>query len=370
MPKFLRLFVLLAGFLPYAAKLPYMFHAWRSSPQDRLDWIFVTLFALLFPAVWLRTRKRQPAFGIDYYALFLLIPALLGYGLFFYMRINAGQIASGIVIAFAVFQLLYGSQNAHRLLPAFGILALGVTSSTYWINYFVANFPLHVPGLAIKAIAAVLLFLWLLANCSRERKVRPGSLLFTVAVGLALLCIWQNNQAAMQTGSPVILSLSEGETGGYLSRRQEVTADDIRFFGADSRIDKYYYVADTDSFHILALTCGENVNSIHPASHCLRGAGWTVHSENIITTEIGGKTFHVNEIAAQKQNVTVLLWAWYTNERSSTGSFINFRRTWNRSDVWRTYQVMTSLQNFTPESRNAARLRMQTFLQSLAKPAY
>ncbi len=368
MPKLLRLSLLSIGFLPYLVKLPYMFHAWRSSPQDNLDWIFILLFAFLFPAVSLRNNKCKPIARPDYYALFLLVPALLGYGLFLHARINAAQIASGIAIAFAVLWLLGGGRNAYRLLPAFGILALGTTSSTYWISYFVSGFPLSVSGFAIKTIAAIILLLWLVLSHFRPKTIRPGTLLFTAAAGVALLFVWQSNRMGMQKDAPVILTLSEGRMGDYLSRRQEPTADDIRFFGADSRIEKYYYVSDTEGFHILALTCGENVNSIHPASHCLRTSGWTIHFENTTATEIAGKAFHVNEIVAERDNATVLLWVWYANERFSTGSFLHFRRAWNREDAWHTYQVMTSLRNSTPESRTAARLRMQAFLQLLAAP--
>lgn len=363
MPRYLRFTLLFAGFLPYAVKLPYMFRAWTVSPQDRYDWIFILLFAMLFPSVWMLTRKRRQVTGMDCHALILLIPAFLGYGAALYESINAVQILCGIAIAFSVFWLIYGGQNTYRMFPTFAMLALGVTSTTYWINYFIAS--AHIlSGLVIKLILAAILLLWLISNYLWEKKVKSGTILFAGAVCVVLLLTWQNSKATTQSGAAVMLKLSEGKHGTYLGRCQELTAEDIRFFGTDNRLEKYYYIADVNGIFVLAITCDRNVNSIHPASHCLRSSGWTVLSEEIIQTEIDHKSFYVDEIVTEKSDTPFLLWVWYSNSRFSTGSFMYFRRMWNRHEVWHTYQVMIPMQENNPENIKKARQGLKAFLET------
>ncbi|WPJ96834.1 hypothetical protein SH580_03830 [Coraliomargarita algicola] len=366
MPRYLRFILLFIGFVPYGAKLPYMFLAWRDSPQDRFDWIFVALFTVLFPLVWLLTRKRQEVATVDYTVLIVLIPSLIGYAITMYAAINALQIICGISIAFSVFWLIYGGQNAYRVLPSFGLLFLGVTSTTYWINYYVGD-PGMMSGYIIKFATALILLAWLTLNILWERKVQTRSLLYSGAVCLTLLYIWQSEESSSEQGAPVVLELSAGKSGTYLGQSQEVTESDIRFFGEDSEIEKYYYIGDSDGIYILALTCGSKINSIHPASHCLRTSGWTIHSEEIFKTTLDEDTVYISEIVAESQNMTYLFWVWYTNPEFSTGSFVHFRKEWKRNVTWNTYQLMIPLNDKEdPQALIKARKEIQSLIKTLA----
>ncbi|CAA6677588.1 MULTISPECIES: exosortase/archaeosortase family protein [unclassified Lentimonas] len=366
MPRYLRFILLLIGFIPYAAKVPYMLRAWSDSPQDRFDWIFVSMFALLFPLAWLKTRKRMQVAAVDYAVLIVLLPALLGYGAAVYATINALQILCGIAIAYSVFWLIYGGQNAYRMLPVFALLTLGITSTTYWINYYVGD-PGMTSGYLIKFTTAGILLLWLAVNLRWETKVQTRSLLYSGAVCLAILYIWQSEETSSQKGAPVILQLSEGKTGPYLGQTQEVTADDIRFFGEDSVIEKFYYIGDASGIYILALTCGRKINSIHPASHCLRSSGWTILSEEILKTSIDEDALYLTEIVAESQNQTYLFWVLYSNSEFSTGSFVHFRKEWNRDETWHTYQLMIPLESEESQSLIKARKEILALLQDTKK---
>lgn len=366
MPRYLRFLLLIAGFVPYVVKLPYIMRAWDNSPQDRLDWVFVLLFAILFPLVWMLTRKRKEVAKADFYVLIVLLPAVFGYAASIHMGINAIQIICGIAIAYSVFWLIYGGQNAYRVLPAFALLGLGVTSTTYWINhYFDSSQIIH--GFVIKAVFTGFLLLWLLVNYLREKQIETKTLLFGGAVCVASFLIWQSSALSTETGPAIVLNLSEGKVGPYLGQSQEVTAEDIRFFGEDSEVEKFYYIGSEDGIYVLAITCGEKINSIHPASHCLRSSGWTVVSEEIIRTGVSGPTSNVNEVIAEDANGRYVFWVWYTNMDFSTASFVHFRKKWKRDEIWRTYQVMVPLRGETSDVLVSARTQLREFIGVFAE---
>jgi hypothetical protein len=152
--------------------------------------------------------------------------------------------------------------------------------------------------------------------------------------------------------------------GNYLGQTQEVTANDIRFFGEDSEIDKYYYIGDSKGIYILALTCGSKINSIHPASHCLRTSGWTILTEEIFKTSLNEQDVYLTEIVAEHQNTPYLFWVWYTNSEYSTGSFVHFRKEWKRDITWRTYQFMVPLER---EDDNHSLIKARKEMLSLLK---
>ncbi|MBT63191.1 MAG: hypothetical protein CML13_08265 [Puniceicoccaceae bacterium] len=366
MPRYLRFTLLFIGFIPFGAKLPYMYRAWRDSPQDRFDWIFVTLFAILFPLVWIKTRKREEVATVDYTVLIVLIPSLLVYAAAMHMAINALQIICGICTAFSVFWLIYGGQNAYRVLPTFGLLFLGVTSTTYWVNYYVGD-PGMMSGHIIKFAAALILLAWQTINILWEKKVQTRSLLYSGAVLLAMLYIWQSEESSSEQGAPMVLSLTPGKVGTYLGQAQEVTENDIRFFGEDSEIEKFYYIGDDQGIYILALTCGSKINSIHPASHCLRTSGWVIHSEEILTANLHEEPVYITEIVAESQNAAYLFWVWYSNPDYSTGSFVHFRKEWQRDVTWHTYQLMIPLTNKDDASGLIqARKELRALLETVA----
>lgn len=344
MPRYLRLLLLLAGFLPYSLKLPYMFRAWRDSPQDENDWIFVLLFAVLFPLVWMLTRKRKEVSQADYTVLIFMVPALIGYAGAWVIGINALQILFGIAIAYAVFWFIYGGQNAYRVLPCYALLALGVTSTTYWINFYIES-PDMMRGLWIKLSCAGVLLLWLLLNFLKEQVVKTKTLLFSGTVCIVVIFIIVDEDVHSETGAPLILNLESGRVGPYISQSQEITPSDIRFFGEGSQIDKYYYIGKQSGTYILALTCGDQIHSIHPASHCLRSSGWTVLSEKILEYALTADTLFVNEIVAEYGGARQIFWVWYTNERFSTASFVNFRKSWDSRENWYTYQLMSPIES-------------------------
>jgi hypothetical protein len=343
-----------------------MARAWSESPQDRFDWIFVLTFLVFFPLVWMLTRKRKEVAKADFSVLIALIPSLAGYFFALQAGINALQIISGIAISYSMFWLIYGGQNAYRVLPIFAMLGLGVTSTTYWINYYVDS-PEIIHGVIIKFAIAVIFLVWLTLNFLREKIVQTRTLFFAGAVCIGLLFIWQSEETLSKPEAAVILNLTDGKVGPYLGQSQEVTADDIRFFGQDSLVEKFYYVGQEYGIHVLALTCGSKINSVHPASHCLRSAGWTVQSEAVRGIVLNENDFNINEVSAEYRGDAYLFWVWYSNPEISTASFVDFRKRWSSDVVWRTYQVMVPVGEMTEANLFEARRQLRSFLEVVSQ---
>lgn len=220
-------------------------------------------------------------------------------------------------------------------------------------------------GHLIKYAAALVLCLWLAVNFIWEKKVQTRTLLYAGAVVLTIFYVALSNSTTSKKGAPLLLPLAEGKNGGYLSQAQEVTVNDIRFFGEDSQIERYYYIGDGAGIHILGVTCGNKINSIHPASHCLRSSGWIILSEEIAKVNLAGEDVYLGEIIAQYQNAPCLFWVWYSNSEYSTGSFVHFRKDWSEDEIWHTYQIMVPLQGMELPELNTARKELLSLLKSL-----
>jgi hypothetical protein len=344
--------VIALGFVPLAIKLPYMLRAWRISPLDRFDWIFGVLFAAAVAVAARKVieRREKP----DAAALAALLPFFGLFVLSFAVSTNALGIAAGIAFSGATVWLAWGWRSAYTILPAYGILMLMCTSSTYWLTYF-----FKVDGLAAKAVLTILFGIWQAINIKWEHRVPREKFCFAAAATLAALMIWQTAASPAQT--PAFLpGFAAGSFGNYLGREQEITDADRRFFG-DSNIERYYFVSDSGAVNVLALDCGQNINQVHPASHCLRSSGWSILSEQLKEVSLHDHHLMLSEIVAVNEHSTLLVWVWYSNRRFSTGSFIDFRRSWRQQPDWYTYQISTPLDRNIEVSRR----RLSDFLQSI-----
>ncbi|MGE4565310.1 MAG: hypothetical protein AB7F32_10610, partial [Victivallaceae bacterium] len=121
--------LVITGFLPFLYKLPYMLNAWLTSPLDRYDAIFIALFALCIGA----GLARMPAKGRQHIIFFsaAMVIGGVGFGLGLIKQINALSIVGGILFAWGTYGLIRGWNGAFHLMPAFGLLLLSCTSSTY-----------------------------------------------------------------------------------------------------------------------------------------------------------------------------------------------------------------------------------------------
>lgn len=348
--------MLAVGFFPLLWKLPYMWTAWQNSPLDRWDWVFFILFSLLVITLWSRLKRdSEPNFDLS--ALFTAVPFLLLFFGSFMLDNHLVGIVAAISFSWSMCWLTLGWRCGYLIFPAYGILLLGCTSSTYWLGHFFAT-----PGLLIKSIAVVVFVLWLLVNLLFKFKVRRNSFCFTiVALALILFSVQQLNTLQYH-GAPFLPEFSSLGFGDYLGRAQPITDDDQRFFG-NSKLEKYQFASDTVAIGVLAVHCGKDVHKIHPASHCLTASGWKVDEEYLLEVNLSGGPFQVNEIMAHNQDYPVLIWCWYSNRGFSTGSFIGFRRHWSKNTEWFTWQISTPIVKSEEESRQV----LQSFLNEAPK---
>lgn len=340
----LKPMLLIVGFVPLLWKLPYMATAWQNSPLDRWDWIFFILFALISIMLWPRL-KRYSSDNLDLSALFVAVPFLLLFFASFVVDIHLMGIVAAVFFSWSMCWLVLGWRSAYLIFPAYGILALGGTSTTYWLTHF-----FEIAGLLIKIIVVLLLAIWLLTTLIFKFQPRKNSFCFCIVALLVILFSPKQLNTLQYQGAPFIPEFSSLQFGDFLGRKQPITEADQRFF-ADSKLEKYQFASDTAALGILAVHCGKDVHQIHPASHCLQAGGWHIDSEYMREVNISGRLFQITEISARKQGYSMLIWCWYSNHDFSTGSFIGFRRHWSRNIDWFTWQISTPIVDSEDESR-------------------
>lgn len=352
----LKTVILVAGFLPLSWKLPYMVAAWQNSPLDSWDWVFFILFALSVILLWSRL-KRYSDHNFDLSALFVAVPLLLLFFGSFVLDIHLVGIVAAMLFSWSMCWLALGWRCGYLIFPAYGILMLGCTSSTYWLVYL-----FKIPGLLTKSIAVALFMLWLLTTLIFKFQARKNSFCFGITALVLILFSAQQLNTLQYRAVPFLPEFSSLEFGNFLGRTQPITEDDRRFFG-DSNLEKYQFSSDIATVGVLAVSCGKDVHQIHPASHCLRAGGWQIDSEHLHEVNFGGNSLQVNEITAHYKDYSALIWCWYSNRGFSTGSFIGFRRYWSKNTEWFIWQISTPIIGSEDESRQL----LQNFLNEAPK---
>jgi hypothetical protein len=334
-------FLCLAGFIPLLVKIPYMVYAWSHSPLDRPDLVFLVLFLILL-LVSLRKIiiRREP--GLEWMALLVMLPALLLYGISFVYRINAIGIIAGIVFAWGTFAFSLGWQSAFLAAPAFGTLLMATTSSRYWLTFFFT--PLHIDGLHLKLLFTAFCILFLAIQLYRKILIKPGTFCF-LAMLLPASLLLINGQSAKNAQHPFQLPLEKLHSGDFIGRAAPVTDLDRQFF-AGAVVYKYYFASEKQAISVLNVICIDNIQRIHPASHCLRSSGWEVQQETQQEIRLADKKINLTEIIARSRKQRIMSWVWYSSQYRSVGSFIRFRSlypSWKDDEIWQEFQITTPI---------------------------
>lgn len=335
---------LLFGFLPLVLKFPYMLYSWQNSPLDRWDWLFLSIFVVIAILLWLPMESRRSE-KCDFEAFWAAIPLFMLYVSSYFFDIHLLGILSAILFSWTFCWLIKGWSYAYGVFPLFGILLLSSTSTCYWLEYFFS-----VSGILLKIIGLLLFLVWLLMNFLTRTTVCKNSFCFyCVALVLIIFSATQLNTLQYR-GEPFIPEFSSLQFGEFIGRKQEILESDRRFFG-NSILEKYQFASDTATIGVLAVTCGNNVHQIHPASHCLRAGGWQIDSEKFREVVLKGEKLQINEIMVHNQHGSLLIWCWYSNYGFSTGSFFGFRRHWSKNTLWFTWQIAVPIIFTESESR-------------------
>lgn len=348
--------------IPFFLTLPYTFHSWRVSPMDRPNWIFHLGFLLLAvcaaPAVKdsLKDLKRS---GADAVAFFLPVAFLAIFlGTTYVRQINMVRILSGTAFWWSCVWLFCGWRGAWASMPAFAVLSLGCTSSTFVLcNHFLIQ-PQMALFLKIGAavVCAVVCAVVMLTDYVMKNEI---FLFFAVAaIILAAVVKIPNNVKPVPSFRPDLTS----EPTGFTIIENPLSEDTIRFFeGAE--VHQYYITDGVFHCNFLEVKCGNDIHKIHPASHCLRSSGAVIQSEEVVThTMPDGREISVTEIRSKIRGTPALTFVWYTGSEETLGSYYWFRSRWSASEQWYSYQAVTEIYD---GNENAARKFLLDLLSKL-----
>lgn len=124
-----------AGMIPYVCKLAYLHVAWKSSPLDTPDIVFLPLALVSIALGVYRDRRygRGTDPGWDWRALWVMIPSAAVFGIAAGYSVNAIQVLSAVVFGWSAWWLSRTWISARRASRGFAIVALTTTSVTYWL---------------------------------------------------------------------------------------------------------------------------------------------------------------------------------------------------------------------------------------------
>lgn len=354
-----RFVLLLPALVPLALKARYLRTAWRTSPLDQKDWIFLAVALLL--ALLRRKAIREWISKPDWRGLLPAGLSLLFFVLFAVRPVATLQIASAMFFFFSMLWILGGLRLFAGTLPLLGLSLLACPSTTYWSGFYLRAVlgTGAVDGYLFKLAAAAVLTAFFVRTKSA---LRPQTLAYLGSLGaLAVLLTLQTVQTPF--GQPFRPDLRLLRAGNYIAAPIDPTPQDLRFFQGSRLVKNAYYGDHGEIFYLLSVEVTDNVRKIHPTELCLKSGGTVIRRLREKTVSIGeGKNLAVQEIeAVQPDGKKYLIYTWYTGPEWSTGNFIAFRKSWKPNELWASFQLSTGITD-TPES---AEKRLNTFLTIL-----
>lgn len=328
---------ILAG-IPFFCTLPYSVQSWRTSPMDRPNWIFFLVFLLTAACGIPAAKKSAERSRLDWFALLAMAAAAVLYGAGFVRQIHMIQILAGTWFWWAGVWFFCGWAGAWTMLPAFAMLSLGCTSTTFLLCNQLLIQPLTALFLkfAVVVLCAAILAAIILTDFVMKREVF-WFLLAAVAI-LAGSVVSRGGK----TAPPFRPDLSAAPTG--LTVTESPLTEDTRRFFEGAEVHQYAITDGVFQCIILEVKCGSNIHKIHPASHCLRSGGAEILSESVVMHAMpDGRNLPVTEIRSKIRGIPALTFVWYTGPNETTGSFFAFRRKWSPADQWFSYQIVTEI---------------------------
>ena len=335
----------LAG-IPFFCTLPYSVHSWRSSPMDRLNWIFFLAFLLIAacgaPAAYDSAKLGKK----DWFALLAMAAAAVLYAEGIVKQIYLIRILAGTWFWWTGVWFFCGWGAAWTLIPAFGVLSLGCTSTTFLLCRHLLIQPQTALflklGTTLLCTAACAVFM--LTGFVMKRDVF-WFLLAAAAILAGTLVARETSKSA----APFLPDLT-AKADGFTKTETPLSESTIRFFeGAEV----HQYAVTDGIFHcsILKVKCGNDIHKIHPASHCIRSGGAEILSESVVMYTLpDGRSLPVTEIRSRIRGTPTLTIVWYTGPKETVGSFYAFRRKWSPSQQWFSFQAVTEVYNGNEEA--------------------
>ena len=323
----------LAG-IPFFCTLPYTVGSWKASPMDSFNWIFHLVFVFLaacsVPSVKESAARSKP----DWFALPAVAAAAVVFAAGLFKHIHLIAILGGVGFWWSGIWFLCGWNAAWAVLPAFGALCLGSTSSTFLL----CNRLLISPTVALigKLAAAVVCVAVCMVLILTEFVMKREVFWFLLAAGVILTGTVLSRGGA-SSAEPFRPDLTVAPDGVQILEIP-LSEDAVRFF--EGSVAHQYQVSDGGFIcSALEVKCGPDIHKIHPASHCLRSSGAEILAESVVMQHLpDGRSLPVTEIRSVVRGTPLLTFVWYTGPDETTGSFFAFRRKWSASKEWRSFQ--------------------------------
>jgi len=335
----------LAG-IPFFCTIPYSVHSWRTSPMDRTNWIFFLAFLLIagcsVPAVNDSAKRNR----YDWFALLAAAAAAILYAGGIVKQIYLIRILAGTWFWWTGVWFFCGWHAAWSMIPAFGVLSLGCTSTTFLMcrHFLVQPQTALFLKLGATLICAALCAVFMLTGFVMKREV--FWFLLAAAVILGGTVVSRSTGKTVAAFRPDLTANVEG----FERLEIPLTENTIRFFEG-SEVHQYAYSDGIFRCSILEVKCGNDIHKIHPASHCIRSSGAEILSESVVTHTLpDGRSLPVTEIRSRIHGMPALTFVWYTGPTETTGSFYTFRRKWSPSEQWYSYQAVTEIYDGNEEA--------------------
>lgn len=328
----------LAG-IPFFCTLPYTVNSWKTSPMDGRNWIFLLAF-LLVAACGVPAVKDSAKQGkADWFALLAAAATAALYVAGIMKQIHMVRILAGTWFWWTGIWFFCGWKAAWATIPAFGVLSLGCTSTTFLLcnRFLVQPRTALFLKLGAAALCAAVCAVLMLTDYVMKREV----FWFLLAAGaiLAGTVVSRGDAKTAAAFRPVLTASVEG----FTTKEIPLSEDSIRFFEG-ATVHQYSVSDGLFQASILEVKCGDDIHKIHPASHCLRSGGAEILSETVVMhTMPDGRSLPVTEIRSKLRGTPILTFVWYTGPEETVGSFYTFRRKWSPERQWFSYQVVTEV---------------------------
>ena len=350
---------MLVACVPYACKLPYIISAWKSSPLDSHDWLFLLFGFVTLGICMLGIHGNET--HRDWAGVPLLCACIIMYLIGFKKDIHAISIMSAVLFAASATCLLWGWECFFILLPAFLVFCLSVTSTSYWITVLLS--PLGLKSMPVKILLTAMAIAIAIIQLHVHFIPKKQSTFFLCALCFAFLVVIFQKEAHIKSAS-FIPDFTAGMFKDAKGYAQTPSAGDLQFFAGAKKLERYVFGTSDASIGVLAIDLGTNVHQIHPPTHCLRSQGSTIQSEKLSIEDLRFAQITITEIQYLQGNHSMLCWYWYASPKFTTPSFLSFRRYWSPNQEWHSYQITTPIFNNEIGKSNE---RLRKFLSDVAE---
>lgn len=366
--NYFKMFIFIFAWEPVALKIPWFLEAWRISPLDRFDPVFI-IAAVLMGGIFFKDLKQQ-AGKVDCGGIIPLVFSAAGIFLGIYLRINMIYMIFALLFCASMLWLLWGWRVFVRTLPLFLMLMLAIPASTFWCGDVLQRFGVDASwGIVIKVIAALILIASevYLEYFTKLLLSRQGFFYFAAVLfwmGSMLIFFEKPSQ-----GAPLNLNVSIEPSGKWLGEAVELDAVEKGFYeGQDASRFTHYSDAVVPVFSLVVRVAGD-IHKVHPFRLCLTSANWKILNSRRVEIDTGNGTAVANCIEADRKGRHLIFYVWYSSLKRSVDDFAFFRSTYSWDDRWTVYHVFTPVEyGNTKEAEQRIRNFIKTFSADTVNP--